>query len=41
MLIDILALINSALAEVSCTKSQQCLDVVKKAILSKYQVPED
>ncbi len=41
MLIDILALINSALAEAPCTRSKQCLDRIKKAILSKYQVPED
>jgi hypothetical protein len=41
MLKDILALLNSALSEVACTKSNQCLNAVKKAILSKYQVPED
>jgi hypothetical protein len=38
---DILGLINSALSEVPCAKNSQCLDAVKKAILSKYQVPED
>lgn len=41
MLIEILGLINSALSEVACAKSKRCLDAVKKAILSKYQIPED
>ncbi len=40
MLNDILGIINSTLSEVSCAKSKQCLDAVKKAILSKYQVPD-
>jgi hypothetical protein len=41
LLIDVLELINTALSEVSCAKSKQCLDAVKRAILAKYQVPED
>jgi molecular chaperone HtpG len=41
LLIEVLGLINGALSDVSCFKSKQCLDAVKRAILSKYQVPED
>jgi len=40
LLIDVLGLINTALSDVSCAKSKDCLDTVKKAILVKYQVPE-
>lgn len=41
LLVDIMGLINSALTEVSCAKSKQCLEIVKKAILAKYRVPDD
>ena len=38
---EILTLINTALSESACSKSRQCIDAVKRAVLSKYQVPED
>jgi hypothetical protein len=40
LLIEILELISAALSEVSCAKSKQCLDILKKAILAKYRMPE-
>ena len=40
VLIDILGLINSALSEVPCPNSKHCIETVKRAILSKYQMPE-
>ncbi len=41
LLMDVLELVSAALSDASCTKSKQCLEMVKKAILQKYQVPEN
>jgi hypothetical protein len=38
VLSDVIAIVDSVLSEVSCTKSHECLQAIKEAVRAKYQV---